>query len=324
MPNKSRGTLIREGRNRGTAIEQYINEPFPIVDKNNLEKNFMPDADERFVPLFHYKDTKLKNRNERKGVQSSIYIVSDKGNVITFDTPDRPEVMKKVLTVRARGEMSYLKCGDDWDIHKLVWFSFAADAIINNTALPKFYRIHKSFWTLEGLLELSTLGSPEYGKLVMVHHMDLNPQNNELNNLELLPNNEDNEISEAWHSWLHDLQNMTEEEKADSISQKRITEQTIIFADPDFLSISELQNEQWDKLNQKGYFDLIQIRVSILKKIAEEKKGEYFKKQRIISVQTDKKIEIDRFSAEVVGTTLKIENIDKSIKTDCIFELKAI
>ena len=321
MANRTRAKKISYGKRRKRAINEYLENPVPIKDAN-CNQPFNPAPDECFVRLFHYKKTKIKNRKEKKGKQSNIYLVSNKGNVITFDSPENPKVMKYVLTNKERGDMSYLKCGDNWDIHRVVWFSFAADSVINNTARPTSFKIHESFWTIEGLLELADLGSEEYGELVVVHHKDENPQNNNLSNLELLPNNKDDELSEAWHTWLHNLQNLSNDEKLKTISQqKKITEPTIIYADRGFLSASDLNSEQLNEIEQK-YSRITRYRVFVLGKIANDRKDEYLTKKRNISVQTDQEVELDRFSAVIEGTTLIIKDISKSEKIDCFFAMK--
>lgn len=248
MPNKTIGTLISDGMIRKSVISEYLDNPKPIKAGEEL---ITPEPDEKFVRLFHYQNTKIENRNEHKGKQSSIYIVSNKGYIISFENPDSPKVLKKTPVNREKGEMSYLRSGDNWLLHKAVWFSFAADAIINNTQLPTYYRIHESFWTLEGLLELAELGTPEFGRRVMVHHKDLRPKNNNLDNLELLPNNEDDEVSEKWHSWMHDLKVATDVERFRMIVKNRnISVPTMIQLD-ERTEISEIDQKAFEKQYKK-------------------------------------------------------------------------
>ena len=259
MPNRRKGRAISYGKRRQRAIEEYLSAPIPIQD-NNTEQLFTPAVDETFVPLFHYKKPHIKNQGERIGEQSHIYIVSNRGNVISFDIPRRPVVLKKSLTLKEREDMSYLKCGDNWDIHKAVWFSFAADAIIHNKELPRSYGIHESFWTLDGLVELAELGSPECGKLIIVHHMDENPQNNNLENLELLPNNEDSD-STQWHSWMHSLDDKTDEERLKAIvANRKIRKPTIMGWKNDTNNketfLAEIDQQSTESINQEKINDL--------------------------------------------------------------------
>lgn len=308
MPNRSKGTSISYGKRRKRAIEEYLSLPVPIQD-NNTDQLFTPAEDEGFVPLFHYKKPNLTNRRERIGEQSNIYIVSNRGNVISFDIPDQPVVLKKTPTDRNRAEMSYLKCGDNWDIHKLVWFSFAADAIINNKELPAYYRIHESFWTLEGLVELSELGSPEFGKVVVVHHIDLNPQNNNLENLELLPNNTDDKVSEGWHSWIHTLRNKPDAERMNAIIEnKKISKATIIELDGNAF-ISEFNQQKIEAKNLEIFTDIRwKILINILIKNINEKIGDaFFSEPRYGFIEFNDSIKSIMISKTDTGSDYNVE-----------------
>ena len=310
MPNRSRETKIAYGMRRKPAIEAYMSRPFPIVDKNNPEQNFVADANEKFVPLFHYKNTRISNRNERRGVQSKMYLVSDRGNVISFDNPDAPEVLKRNLANPEKGADSYVITGDGWYVHILVWVSFAADSIINDTPFDQFFDIDKNLLTIDNLTSL--VGSWSGNE---IHHRDRNRQNNCLGNLEC--------DSKIIHDWLHAFQRMTAEERADAISEQEFLSPTIIYAEPDFLSISELDMDKEEHI--KGMVQTKAILFSVVNKIMQNVKDDkYLDEKKVISIQTSMHIELYRFSAVIENNKLTIQKEPRSEKIDCIFELVAI
>jgi hypothetical protein len=216
------------------AKEKWLREKYTIYDRVTNEK-FVPAEDELFVPLFHYKEDKdlkrYRNATPVWGKLDSKYLVSNKGHVISFKFhgTDEPILMHQTEKPDPNRNISYMVVGDAWNVHQLVWFSFAADAIENGYELPSTYGITTK--------ELKTLGRLKKLKDFEIHHRDKNPQNNCLDNLEC--------DSDRIHAFLHELDRLeTESERLTEIRSYQFDNPTMIQLDGT-LSISEIDADEF-------------------------------------------------------------------------------
>lgn len=191
-----------------SAFRKWEKERYPIYDKDGIP--LIQHEGDIFVPIWDYSHRKqdsegfyyVKTQNSKSRIKvkydytlqkGESYVVDPKidktryvslhGEIISFrfHGTDKPLLMTK--TVSTRG---YLLVGESLRVHKLVWFSFMADAIqrrkINpNEELP--YDLPLSYGVeIKTLSDLKKLSDHE------VHHRDSDVTNNVLWNLELLPN----------------------------------------------------------------------------------------------------------------------------------------
>ena len=191
-------------------FDKWNEEKYPVF--NEAGKQLILKEDEVFVPAWDYSNRK-KNKNGKYLVKaphrrkykevSSGYILNDEeawvvdpkfdlsyyvsnyGNVLSFKFHGEK---KPLLMTHSPATGGYLQVGDDWRSHKLVWFSFMADAIKKTEANPEIELPYKNpliYGTevaeLKDLRKLTNLIDAE------VHHEDLDVTNNALENLEVLP-----------------------------------------------------------------------------------------------------------------------------------------
>lgn len=264
-------------------------EKYPIYDEDG--KQLVLKKDEVFVPVWDYcrkKKTpdgfyfvKVFGKNAHKKVRSGYklqpgetyvldpkldkgYYVSNYGNVLSFKFfgIQQPLWMKK-----SESTNGYMQIGDNWRLHKLVWFSFMADALNGqqetDEELP--YILPLSYGVcLESIRNLKNLSKM---KNIEVHHIDSDTQNNSLENLEVLP--------EDVHCLLTDMKNTDNQEKqwqkfkgstALHYHQKKATIAVSNECDVRIESID--QNELWNKfssvaqaqvLNSEWYHTVIRV-----------------------------------------------------------------
>lgn len=259
----SERTNRRNSQRARREWERWEREHYQIYNKEGDEE-FVPDDDEIFVSLFHYKEDKnLKKHPHAIPVKGKIdprYKVSNKGNVISLtfhDNMDRPYLMKQTEKLNDRDE-PYMVVGSGWSVHSLVWFSFAADAIKNGYEFPKSYGIPvEEIRTLKRLTKLTGENTKrknsEGDYWIEIHHKDLNTRNNSLDNLEC----DDHDI----HVLIHDLNDMeSEEERMKTIVKYPFAVPTMIELEGT-LSISEIDA---DEFIQKAYGDKKELQWTVI------------------------------------------------------------
>lgn len=172
---------------------------FVCTGVSGREYDYEIKPDEKFVVLFDY-DRAGRSRADATNVEGMLekrYRVSSKGNVFSIrkrkgspgpgDSKDY-EVYK--MKQGNKTEKGYQSGGFNWQPNRLVWFSFAADAIRDpekreyDGTIPAMYGIPKEERTIQNLKDLKELMKYE------VDHEDKNPKNNSLDNLRLMPKEE--------------------------------------------------------------------------------------------------------------------------------------
>ncbi len=210
-------------------FKKWNDNRFPLYYSNGTNE-FIATDDEIFVQLYDY----LNQRYDRR------YYVSSKGNVIsfTFHGIDRPYLMKQ-----APDERGYMHVGTGWRVHKLVWFSFAADALENGTDFPDFYGI--DIKTMKDLNKMARAIKENEKKGVdegeEIHHIDENPANNSLSNLQC--------DADKMHDLIHALDKLDNDDERmqkiidtpDAFVQDNAT---IIFADAQGVSAHEVDQQE--------------------------------------------------------------------------------
>lgn len=208
-------------------FEKWNSERYPLYDRNG-ENKFTAADDERFVPLYDYLNQEMRYS----------YYVSNKGTVLsfTFHGIKTPYVMKQTLDRRG-----YLLCGKGWHVHRLVWFSFATDALINGTEFPDSYGIN--IQNMGDLNRLARAASTIRREKAEINHIDKNTQNNDLSNLQC--------NKEVMHSLLHSLEKLkSEEDRLERLSKSRaigVDKPTLIFLDDKGVSAHEIDEEELRK-----------------------------------------------------------------------------
>ena len=208
-------------------FKKWDSDRYPLYNSDNEE--FTCEG-ERFVPAYDYHNQRVDKK----------YYVSDKGNVLSFVFfgTDKPIVMKQSPDKRG-----YMLCGNSWRVHKLVWFSFAADALENGTDFPDFYGV--DIKTMKDLKKMARAIKENEKKGIdegeEIHHMDKNPKNNSIANLQC--------DADKMHDLIHALDKM----ESDDERMQKIVETpdafvqdnaTIIFADEKGVSAHEVSLDE--------------------------------------------------------------------------------
>lgn len=182
--------------------------------------------DEILVPLYDYKNIS-DNVQKRKRTE---YRVSSKGNVYHVrkgrkelgEDPNEQKVyvMEQTPIDRKREEKSYLRTGYNWEVHRVVWFSFAFYALENpdefKGLFPNYYGIPIEQIEKPANLKILTGQKVRRGKgakkkkakkdkkiAIEIHHINGNPKNNCIEELEALP--------EDIHKILHEIADTKDE-----------------------------------------------------------------------------------------------------------------
>lgn len=186
-----------------------------IIDENGNE--FIPENGEIFVDMFWvYAKDKKDPKAKKVGEIDPQYKVSSKGNIISLK--DRKMI---VLSPKVDEKSGYVTLGESLKLHRVVWFSFAADAIRN----PKERKGNGVFPEMHGLPENEKnpkIRDRRWLKKLLkyeVDHKDLNKTNNDISNLALMPKFE--------NIILRDIDNASSDEEILKILSK-IHEPTII------------------------------------------------------------------------------------------------
>ncbi len=211
------------------AFNEWNSNRYPLYHRDGTNE-FLAKDNEIFVQLYDYHTQKFDRR----------YYVSNEGNVLsfTFHGIDVPVVMKQ--TPDKKG---YMLCGNGWRVHKLVWFSFAADALENGTEFPDFYDV--DIKSIKDLNKMARTIKANENKGVdegeEIHHIDKNPAHNVLSNLQC--------DADKMHDLIHALDKI----ESDDERMKKIIEtpdafaqdnDTIIFADSDGVSAHEIDEQE--------------------------------------------------------------------------------
>ena len=102
------------------------------------------------------------------------YRVTEDGRVISF-RGEKPQFLSQFPNAYGRLRVA-LPGAKNTFVHKLIWFSFAADSIMNKTEMPS------SQVEIKTMDELAAIARDENR---VVHHKDNNKNNNAISNLEL-------------------------------------------------------------------------------------------------------------------------------------------
>ena len=198
--------------NMEKELQIWDREHYPVMDKDG--RAYIPEEGERFVPLFNYLK-KDKHGNPAPKIDYR-YRVSEKGEVLSFTKAAASKTGRPLwLTKNLSGSKGYkyYVVGDKWRVHELVWFSFAADAILNGGELPKHYNVVID--TYDDLVSLCKQES------LVVHHIWREQLNNRLEGLFY--------TDQFTHlSILHRIANMSDDERLTFINEN-IPNGSIIF-----------------------------------------------------------------------------------------------
>ena len=175
----SERTNRRNGQKAWRLWEKFLRGEKKAYDKDDNE--FIPDLDEIFVNMYmvytaEKKDTKAK----KTGEINKQYKVSNKGNIISLKNGTIT-----LMTPTMDKKSGYMVVGENWKVHRAVWFSFAADAIQKKTVrrdLPEMYGMAKEVREIKNLRNLKKLLDLD----LEVDHKDTDRSNNRLDNLELV------------------------------------------------------------------------------------------------------------------------------------------
>lgn len=279
----STGTKQSRTKRAIREFKKWNEEKYPVYNKKGDEQLVLQE-DEIFVPVWDYYKMKF----------DKCYYVSNMGNILSFkfhDT-DQPLVMKKVV-----GTGGYLQAGNDWRVHKLVWFSFMADAIERKNGQEELPYESPLIYgeAIEKLSDLKKLAKEE----VEVHHRNSIRTDNRLTNLELLPDD--------LHDVLTKMKNMeVEEDKwqkliSSSVDSVNSVEATFIRADEEDTVAYSLTMQDVDSiLSDQAKQDLIdisnimleerwkKITASIFEIVVSEFGIEYFNKDRYLAFNEEK------------------------------------
>lgn len=204
-------------QNRSTKITKWIKDE----NRKSLEftdcfgEKAVIDAKTKCVHAIH--TLRSNSRNQKGGysytygTDSKKWLVSANGYMISFENPDKPKV---IGTDDGKGYVNVWSGSSDKDkkiaeptekLHRVIWVSFAKDAIKNGTPFPEFIidpddklrdRNSKEGLNSRELRRILTekprkhgdeIPSAKYEHQYVVHHKDLNNHNNSIDNLELMP-----------------------------------------------------------------------------------------------------------------------------------------
>lgn len=294
-------------------FKKWDSDRYPLYNSDNEE--FTCEG-ERFVPAYDYHNQRVDKK----------YYVSDKGNVLSFVFfgTDKPIVMKQ-----ASDKRGYMLCGNSWRVHKLVWFSFAADALENGTDFPDFYGV--DIKTMKDLKKMARAIKENEKKGIdegeEIHHMDKNPKNNSIANLQC--------DADKMHDLIHALDKM----ESDDERMQKIVETpnafvqdnaTIIFADSDGVSAHEIDEQEL----MKHFSDTARLQLEIYKwqvlsydvipSILENIGYDFFARDFSVDIIKNslrqrfivKKVEMGKFEIAIV-TDHKLVNDEPDIIANC-------
>ena len=198
---KSEKTIKSNAQKKRRNWEKFERGELEVYNEDH-EKLVLEEG-EKFIDIFQY-DTSKPNFGKR----DSYYKVSTHGNVISFKSG-------KALWLKAKPKEKYLVVAG-WNLQRLVWFSFAAEAIEG--------RFDKSRINIAGIELPDTLeGLTEIIDKVEVHHGKVNAETrNTIDGLYALTNGTDGtpEIHNGRSNGIHALQFPDTEEQ----NQKNLEE----------------------------------------------------------------------------------------------------
>lgn len=184
---KNEKTIKSNAQKKRRNWEKFERGELEVYNKDH-EKLVLEEG-EKFIDIFQY-DTSKPNFGKR----DSYYKVSTHGNVISFKSG-------KALWLKAKPKEKYLVV-DGWNLQRLVWFSFAAEAIEG--------RFDKSRINIAGIELPDTLeGLTEIIDKIEVHHGKVNAETqNTIDGLYALTNGTDGtpEIHNGRSNGIHALQ----------------------------------------------------------------------------------------------------------------------
>lgn len=202
---KAEKTIRENGQKKRRNWEKFERGELEVYNEDH-EKLVLEEG-EKFIDIFQY-DTSKPNFGKR----DSYYKVSTHGNVISFKSG-------KALWLKAKPKEKYLVVAG-WNLQRLVWFSFAAEAIEG--------RFDKSRINIAGIELPDTLeGLTEIIDKIEVHHGKVNAETqNTIDGLYALTNGTDGtpEIHNGRSNGIHALkfpdteeQNLKNLEEIDSM-----------------------------------------------------------------------------------------------------------
>ncbi len=175
----SERTNRRNGQKAWRLWEKFLRGEKKAYDKDDNE--FIPDSDEIFVNMYvTYAKEKKDPKAKTAGSIDKEHKVSNKGHIISLKNG-------RILLMASSPDKKngYMVVGDNWKVHRAVWFSFAADAIQKKTVrrdLPEMYGMAKEVREIKNLRNLKKLLDLN----LEVDHKDNDRSNNRLDNLELV------------------------------------------------------------------------------------------------------------------------------------------
>ena len=255
-----------KGQRRRRTAEKIRNRELPVYDKVTGEYHLLSEGEE-MVKLFNLITLKEDRR----------YYVTSFGRIISL-IGGTPHFLKQVPNKK-----DYLTFGEGKYVQRAVWFSFTYDAIKNKKELPYNYELPEDLNSSLSSLRKVAKESRKYE----VHHMDGNPRNNHITNLEC--------CTAGSHSMLHTFDRLQGETESDTDEKrleflqdrKDITAPAIISAD-DKLSIEKLSPENMVVLKKK-------IRPDVLANIVEDRVSRmygagFFKEDRVCVIDDGKNV----------------------------------
>lgn len=206
-------------------FKKWNKEKWEITDEDGVVLDLKND--EYFVPMYDFGAKLKKGYKPTKKIREKISItrykslektekdladkyeiyyeedatvwVSNYGNVISFRGYKRnisyPLVWKKTLD-----KSGYYLVGKHYKLHRLVWFSFAYNAIKTKKKMPQYIVLKGK---IEGLSDLKKIIRKNDYK---IHHQDIDKLNNKIGNLEL--------AGDSFHVLMHNLERAKTEEEA--------------------------------------------------------------------------------------------------------------
>ena len=250
---------------------------------SNRENGFVHTPDEVFVQVYNYKKMSYVN----------YHIISQYGNILSFVNPEKPILLAQT------NNKGYLCCLEGLYVHRLVWFSFAKQALDDRSIIPFHYNI-----SINTTSELRNVA--KQSNLYVIHHIDRNPLNNNLSNLLMAP----------WdtHEMLHKLyaeKNILKRLDLLSISSSlNDASPTIITIGNDVLSLKTVTNntimENINSLNMhiSSYMTLTNLIHTVLKTT------DYFEDMDKLNIAIISKQQPMLFKAKLLGQTWEFSPYD--------------
>lgn len=176
---KSKETRGKNGQKARRLWEKFLHGEKKAYDKDGNE--FVPDPDEVFVNMYvTYATEKKDPKAKTAGSIDKEHKVSNMGHIISLKNG-------RILLMASSPDKKsgYLVTGENWKVHRAVWFSFAADAIKKKTVcrdLPEMYGMAKEVREIKNMRNLKKLLDMN----LEVDHRDEDRSNNRLDNLELV------------------------------------------------------------------------------------------------------------------------------------------